>query len=151
MFFLIHLTTRSSTLNPSPLLRKNWRLNYWVSMKTTHKSFHLRLFALFSLNWCETDLAHSSRRPNLSKAPLVSVRAPRHFFFSSFPIFFVIIVWQINKNKINWRSIFKMLFHSSRIILRLTTIDDSKKKKNMAEIGKIFSLNWQFILEKIHK
>ena len=46
--FLIHLTTRSSTLNPSPLLRKNWRLNYWVSMKTVYKSFHLRLFAFFS-------------------------------------------------------------------------------------------------------
>ena len=36
--FLIHLTTRSSTLNPFPLLRKNWRLNYWVNMKTVHKS-----------------------------------------------------------------------------------------------------------------
>ena len=46
--FLIHLTTRSSTLNPFPLLRKNWRLNYWVNMKTVHKSFHLRLFAIFS-------------------------------------------------------------------------------------------------------
>ena len=46
--FLVHLTTRSSTLNPFPLLRKNWRLNYWVSMKTVHKSFHLRLFAIFS-------------------------------------------------------------------------------------------------------
>ena len=33
--FLIHLTTRSSTRNPSPLLRKNWRLNYWVSMKNS--------------------------------------------------------------------------------------------------------------------
>ena len=47
--FLIHLTTRSSTLNPFPLLRKNWRLNYWVNMKTVHKSFHLGLFAIFSL------------------------------------------------------------------------------------------------------
>ena len=28
-------------------------------------------------------------------SPKVSVRSPRHFFFSSFPIFFVIIVWQI--------------------------------------------------------
>ena len=46
--FLIHLTTRSSTLNPFPLIRKNWRLNYWVNMKTVHKSFHLRLFAIFS-------------------------------------------------------------------------------------------------------
>ena len=46
--FLIHLTTRSSTLNPFPLLRKNWRLNYWVRMITVHKSFHLRLFAIFS-------------------------------------------------------------------------------------------------------
>ena len=46
--FFIHLTTRSSTLNPFPLLRKNWRLNYWVNMKTVHKSFHLRLFAIFS-------------------------------------------------------------------------------------------------------
>ena len=41
-------------------------------------------------------LAHSPRRPNLSQAPIVSVRSPRHFFISSFPIFFfVIIVWQI--------------------------------------------------------
>ena len=47
--FLIHLTMRSSTLNPFPLLRKNWRLNYWVNMKTVHKSFHLGLFAIFSL------------------------------------------------------------------------------------------------------
>ena len=46
--FLIHLTTRSSTLNPFPLLRKNWRLNYWGNMKTVHKSFYLRLFAIFS-------------------------------------------------------------------------------------------------------
>ena len=46
--FLIHLTMRSSTLNPFPLLRKNWRLNYWVNKKTVHKSFHLRLFAIIS-------------------------------------------------------------------------------------------------------
>ena len=46
--FLIHLTTRSSTLNPFPLLRKNWRLN-WVKMKTAHRSFHIRLLAIFSL------------------------------------------------------------------------------------------------------
>ena len=46
--FLIHLTTRSSTLKPFPLLRKNCRLNYWVNMKTAHKSFLLRLFAIFS-------------------------------------------------------------------------------------------------------
>ena len=46
--FLIHLTTRSSTLNPFPLLRKNWRLHYWVNLKTVHKSFSLRLFAIFS-------------------------------------------------------------------------------------------------------
>ena len=45
---LINLTTRSSTLNPFPLLRKNWRLNYWGNMKTVHKSFYLRLFAIFS-------------------------------------------------------------------------------------------------------
>ena len=41
--FLIHLTTRSATLNPFPVLRKYWRLNYWVNMKTVHKSFHLWL------------------------------------------------------------------------------------------------------------
>ena len=64
--FLMHLTTRSSTLNHSQLLRKNWRLNYCVSMKTVHKSFHLRLFAFFFFNWCKIALAHSSRRPNLS-------------------------------------------------------------------------------------
>ena len=45
--FLIHLTTRSSTLHPFPLLTKNWRLNYWVNMKTIHKSFHLRFFPIF--------------------------------------------------------------------------------------------------------
>ena len=32
-------------------------------------------------------------------SPIVSVRSPRHFFFSSFPIFFVIIVWQVKQNK----------------------------------------------------
>ena len=46
--FLIYLTTRSSSLNPFSLLTKYWRLNYWVNMKTVHKSFHLRLFAIFS-------------------------------------------------------------------------------------------------------
>ena len=46
--FLIHLTTRSSTLNPFPRLRKNWRLK-WVKMKTAHRSFHIRLLAIFSL------------------------------------------------------------------------------------------------------
>ena len=43
-------------------------------MKTVHKSFHLRLFVIFSSS-------RSSRRPNLSKAPTVSVRSPRYFFF----------------------------------------------------------------------
>ena len=62
--FLIHLTTRSSTLNPFPLLRKNWRLNYWVNMKTVHNSFHLRLFAIFSS--IHVKQLYSSRRPNLS-------------------------------------------------------------------------------------
>ena len=47
--FLIPLTMRSSTLFPLPLLRKNWRLSYWVNMKTVLKSFHLGLFAIFSL------------------------------------------------------------------------------------------------------
>ena len=46
--FLIYLTSRSSSLNPFSLLTKYWRLNYWVNMKTVHKSFHLRLFAIFS-------------------------------------------------------------------------------------------------------
>ena len=36
------------SIYPFPLLRKYWRLNYWVNMKTVHKSFHLRLFAIFS-------------------------------------------------------------------------------------------------------
>ena len=40
--------------------KKNWRLNYWGNMKTGHKSFHL------FFNWCETALARSSRKPNLS-------------------------------------------------------------------------------------
>ena len=64
--FLIHLTTSSSILNPSPLLRKNWRFNHWVSMKTVHNVFPSLTFRLLFFNWCETALAQNSRRPNLS-------------------------------------------------------------------------------------
>ena len=81
--FLIHLTKRSSTLNPFPLLRKNWRLNYWVNVKTVHKSFHLSPSQFSSIDVKQL-LARSSRRPNLSKAPIVSVRSLRHFFFLLF-------------------------------------------------------------------
>ena len=44
----------SNSLNPFPVLRKYWRLNYWVNMKTVHKSFHLWLTFrhLFFNYWC---------------------------------------------------------------------------------------------------
>ena len=48
--FLIHFTTRSSTLNPFPPLRNYGRLNYFVNMKTDLTSFHLHLYSIDFFN-----------------------------------------------------------------------------------------------------